>query len=251
MHAATLPHLRLLATVLLLAASLARAQPEAPFTPAVDRKGDWSFTPDTRLPNVLILGDSISIGYTRAVREQLRGKANVFRPMSDRGGPVNCGDTPIGLRGIDAWLAGRKWDVIHFNWGLWDLCYRNPAAKTQGNRDKVGGRQAVPVAEYEANLEKLVATLRATGAVLIWASTTVVPENEVGRFVGDDEKYNAIAARVMARHGVATDDLFALTRSFAGRFSSAAGDVHFTPEGYARIGAHVASAIEQALARRR
>lgn len=246
-----MPILPLLAAVLLLVAGLARAQPPAPFTPAADRKGDWGFTPDPRLPNVLLLGDSISIGYTRAVREQLRGKANVFRPMNDRGGPVNCGDTPIGLRGITSWLAGRKWDAIHFNWGLWDLCYRNPAAKTQGNRDKVDGRQAVPVADYEANLEKLVAALQSTGAVLIWASTTVVPENEVGRFVGDDEKYNAIAARVMARHGVATDDLFTLTRAFAGRFSSAPGDVHFTPEGYARIGAHVAAAIEEALVRRR
>ena len=33
-----------------------------------------------RLPNVLILGDSISLGYTPAVKRKLAGRANVSRP---------------------------------------------------------------------------------------------------------------------------------------------------------------------------
>lgn len=57
------------------------AADSAPFTPPADTQGSWSFTPDPALPNVLIVGDSISIGYTRAVRAALAGKANVFRPM--------------------------------------------------------------------------------------------------------------------------------------------------------------------------
>ena len=232
----------------LLAAVAVRGADAPPFTPAADLAGSWKFTADSRLPNVLLIGDSISIGYTRAVREKLRGRANVFRPMSGKG-PDNFGDTRVGLRKLDAALAAqKKWDVIHFNWGLWDLCYRNPQAKTQGNRDKAGGTLAVSPADYERNLEQLVAKLAATGAKLIWASTTVVPENEVGRFVGDDATYNAIAARVMARHGIPTDDLFALTKGFAGKFSLQAGDVHFTPEGYDRIAAQVAAVVAGALA---
>lgn len=82
----------------------------------------WAFTPNPSLPNVLILGDSISIGYTLEVRELLKGKANVFRPISPDGTkPVNCDGTTSGVRLIDAWLAGVKWSVIHFNWGLHDL----------------------------------------------------------------------------------------------------------------------------------
>ena len=217
-----------------------------PFTPASDLKGAWSFTADPKLPNVLILGDSISIGYTRKAREILTGKANVYRPTKGNV-PDNCGDTTIGLNKIDAWLGRQKWDVIHFNWGLWDLCYRNPTSKEQGNRDKVGGKLSTTPEDYEKNLEQLVTRLEATGAKLIWASTTLVPDGEVGRFVGDDVKYNAIAARVMKKHGIVTDDLYALTKEFNGKFSLKSGDVHFTPEGSEKLAAQVAVTIEKVL----
>ena len=64
---------------------------------------------DPRLPNALLIGDSISIGYTKTVREMLRGRFNVFR-ISENGA-----DTATGLKRIDLWLDGRHWDVIHFN----------------------------------------------------------------------------------------------------------------------------------------
>ena len=221
-------------------------QGTVPFTPASDLKGAWIFTADPKLPNVLILGDSISIGYTRMVRGIMTGKANVYRPIQGKG-PDNCGDTTIGLKKIDVWLGKQKWDVIHFNWGLWDLCYRNPTSREQGNRDKVGGKLSTTPADYEKNLEKLVTRLEGTGAKLIWASTTMVPEGEVGRFVGDDVKYNAIAAQVMKKHGIETDDLYTLTKGFNGKFSLKAGDVHFTPEGSEKIAAQVAATIEKVL----
>ncbi len=198
-------------------------------------------TIDPALPNVLILGDSISIGYTPGVREELKAKANVIRPNA------NCGDTMIGLANIDKWLGDGKWDVIHFNWGLWDLCYRHPESKEQGRRDKVNGTQSTSTADYEKNLETLVARLKQTGAVLIWAETTVVPEGEAGRFVGDDAKYNAVAARVMQKHGIRTDDLHALTKTFGPELFTKPGDVHYTPEGYAKIAKHVAAKVAEAL----
>src|SRR5438093_8938340 len=72
---------------------------------------------DPKLPRVLLIGDSISIGYTVPVRELLKGKANVHRPLT------NCEATVRGLRDLDKWLGSGKWDVIHFNWGLHDLKY--------------------------------------------------------------------------------------------------------------------------------
>jgi lysophospholipase L1-like esterase len=103
------------------------------------------------------------------------------------------------------------------------------------------------VAEYEANLERLVERLKKTGAVLIWASTTVVSEEEAGRVVGDDVKYNAAAERVMKKYGVRVDDLHSLTKSFEPELFTNPGDVHYTPTGYDKIGSHVAAAIETAL----
>ena len=223
------------------------ANPDPFFTPAQDR-GGLKEAPQAKagLPNVLILGDSISIGYTEPVRNLLKDVANVQRPRA------NCGDTPIGLKNLKSWLGDTKWDVIHFNWGLWDLCYRHPEAKTQGHRDKVKGTQSVPLAQYEKNLETLVQQLKQTGARLIWASTTVVPEGEIGRFVGDELKYNEAAAKIMARHGVAIDDLHTLTAGFGGKHFVGPGDVHFTTEGYAIIARQVVDSIKkEGLAKRK
>jgi lysophospholipase L1-like esterase len=208
------------------------------YTPAQDKGGlTGGDKIDATLPNVLILGDSISIGYTAQVREGLKGRANVLRPKA------NCGDTPMGLAGIDKWLGTNHWDVIHFNWGLWDLCYRHPESKEQGHRDKVHGQLSTSPEDYEKNLEALVLRLKRTGATLIWASTTVVPEGEVGRFVGDEIKYNAIAARVMKKHGIMTDDLYATTKAFPPAMFSKPGDVHFTEQGYAKLARQVVEKI--------
>lgn len=236
------------AFLILMILAPVHAEELKPFTPAKDLKGGWETQVDPALPNVLILGDSISIGYTRPVRSLLAGKANVFRPMNPAGKqPVNCGDTPMGIKGLDKWLGATRWDVIHFNWGLWDLCYRNPKVKTQGNRDKVNGKLSVTPEQYEQNIETIVTRLKATGARLIWASTTVVPEGEAGRIVGDEVKYNMIAARVMQRHGIPTDDLHALSKSFAGKFSAGPHDVHFTAAGYQLLGKQAAAEITRLL----
>ena len=191
------------------------------------------------LPKVLILGDSISIGYTPEVTRLLAGQAEVSRPKA------NCGSTQTGLANVEKWLGDGRWHVIHFNWGLHDLCYRHPDSKVQGNRDKVNGKQAVPPAEYERNLETLVARLQRTGARLVFANTTLVPEGEAGRFTGDEVKYNAIAERVMKRHGIPVNNLHAVSRAFGPELGKGPGDVHFTPAGYARLAAEVAAAVKR------
>ena len=220
------------------------------YTPDQDKDGMKALTNvQASLPNVLIIGDSISIGYTPAVRKQFEGRANVFRPEA------NCGDTLNGLLQIDKWLGNKKWDVIHFNWGLHDLCYRHPESKDPGRRDKVRGTQSVPLEQYKENLEKLVIRLKQTGAELIWAATTVVQDKEIGRFPGDEIKYNAVAAEIMQRHGVTINDLHALTAGFPPEFfagyGSGIGNVHFSPaQGSPRIAEQVSACIETALARK-
>ena len=193
------------------------------------------------LPRVLIIGDSISIGYTPYVAEMLKGKATVEHNEG------NAQHTGTGLERIDQWVGTTKWDVIHFNWGLWDLCYRNQEAKVQGNRDKLHGTVTTSLEEYERNLEQLVDRLEESGATLIWAQTTVVPQGEPGRIVGDDEKYNKVAAAVMKKHGIIIDDLYSLTKGFSRDMFLGPGDVHYRNEGYKRIALRVAERIRSAL----
>jgi hypothetical protein len=176
------------------------------------------------LPRVLLIGDSISIGYTVPVREKLEGKANVHRP------PANCGPTTRGVEGIDEWLGDGDWEVIHFNWGLHDLKYMGPNEENLAEPGAKGSHQQVPPAEYEANLRKLVKRMKETGAVLIWRNTTPVPEGAAGRVVGDSAKYNAIAAKVMEENGISTNDLFTVSEGFAEGMQLPA-NVHYSAEG--------------------
>ena len=221
---------------------VARVEKPGFYTPKQDLDGlKQDDAPVAGLPNVLIIGDSISIGYTKPVAEMLKGCANVQRAKE------NCGDTNRGLQNLKRWLGDTKWDVIHFNWGLHDLCYRHPEAKVYGNRDKVNGTIAVPLDQYKTNLEELVLQLKKSGAALVWASTTRVPEGEAGRRVGDEVRYNAVAKKIMKKHGVAINDLHALSASFPRELSSSAGDVHFTKAGYQRLAGQVAAAVRKRL----
>lgn len=201
--------------------------------------------PPKDLPKVLIIGDSISIGYTPFVKRQLKDVANISR------NPGNAAHTGTGLEKIDAWLGDTRWDLIHFNWGLHDLCYRNPDAKQQGNRDKVNGKLTTTLEQYEKNLDQLVTRMKKTGATLVWASTTLVPEGEAGRIAGDEKKYNEVAARVMKKHGVAINDLHAPSATFGPELFVRTGDVHYKPAGYQKLGTQVAESIRTALKTRK
>jgi acyl-CoA thioesterase-1 len=187
-----------------------------------------------------LIGDSISIGYTLPVRALLKGQANVHRP------PTNCGPTIRGLQQIDAWIGEKKWDVIHFNWGLHDLKYMSPKGQKLAKPGAEGSHQQVPPAEYEKNLRRLVARLKQTGATLIWCSTTPVPEGAAGRVVGDSVKYNGIAKKVMEENDVAIDDLYAFSLPKLKEIMRPA-NVHFTPDGSKQLAKQVVATIRKGL----
>ena len=197
------------------------------------------------LPNVLLIGDSISIGYTPYVRRKLAGKADVYRIKG------NAQTSSTGVKNLDSWLKKKpaKWDVVHFNWGLWDLCYRHPKSKVQGHRDKVNGTLAITLDQYKANMEKNVARLKETDAKLIWCATTPVPEKEAGRKVGDDLKYNKIAEEIMKANGVLINDLHSHALLKLPEIMAQEGDVHFNEPGYRHLAdkvvAEILSAISQ------
>jgi len=197
------------------------------------------------LPRVLLIGDSISIGYTLPVRKLLTDKANVHRV------PTNARHTGIGLENIHQWLGDGKWDVIHFNWGLHDLCYRSRNAKTPGRKDKVNGSLDLTFEEYQQNLRKLVKILNATGARLIWASTTPVPDGEPGRIKRDEIRYNKAAEKIMKENGVMINDLYALALPKLSRIQLPNGNVHFTTEGSNYLAKHTSASILKALGKSR
>jgi hypothetical protein len=184
------------------------------------------------LPRVLLIGDSISIGYAPAVRKLLDGKANVHLI------PANGGPTTNGLKNLSEWIGEGRWDVIHFNWGLHDL------------RIMEDGTHQVRIEAYERNLGELVARLKTTGAKLIWCSTTPVPEGKLSppRRPEDVPRYNEIAARVMQPNGIAINDLYGFALPRLGQIQRPE-NVHFTEEGSEQLAQSVAAAVVKALGR--
>ena len=178
-------------------------------------------------PKILIVGDSISLGYTPYVREDLQGIAEVYH---NRG---NAQHTGTGLDSIETWIGTKDWDIIQFNWGLWDLCYRHPDSKTQGNRDKVHGTITYTLEDYGKNLDSIVQWMKAkSDAKLIFVTTTYVPEDEAGRYQEDAIRYNQLAKRIMEKNGVVINDIYEASRRIHRQYGKDSGDVHYLPEGY-------------------
>jgi Na+-transporting methylmalonyl-CoA/oxaloacetate decarboxylase gamma subunit len=186
------------------------------------RSNAWDFVrDDPKLPRVLLIGDSVSRGYTQAVRKQLAGKANVHRA------PANCGPTATGIKNIEVWLGDGKWDVIHFNFGIHD---RN-----------------TPINDYTHRLEQLIVQMKKTSTKLIWASTTPIPDDPAKKQTAASiVERNAVAAELMKQHDIAIDDLFtAITPHLADMQNP--NDVHFNAKGYDFLGETVAKAIQAQL----
>jgi lysophospholipase L1-like esterase len=182
----------------------------------------WDFVRDQPgRPRVLLIGDSVSRGYTQAVRKALAGRVNVHRA------PANCGPTASGLKHIEVWLGDGRWDVIHFNFGIHD---RN-----------------TPLPDYTTRLEKLVRRMQKTGARLVWASTTPIPDLPAKKQTAASiVERNAAAAGLMRRHGIAINDLFTAVTPHLPTMQRPE-DVHFNGEGYEFLGRTVADALLKAL----
>ena len=187
------------------------------------------------LPRVLLIGDSVSIGYTPFVREDLEGKVNIQR-ISMNGGP-----TPRMFTYYKEWLGaywkdGFKWDLIHFNFGLHDLRI-------------TGGKNYTDLETYEENLRKIIAILKETGAKLVWASTTPVPEganpgSTWGSPVNSDViKYNKAAAAIMKENGIAIDDLYGTIYPEFEKYLHDPTNIHYNDEGSKILADHISKVI--------
>lgn len=211
-------------------------------------KQTWTFTPDPKLPDVLILGDSISIGYTLEVRALLAGQANVFRPISTDGKSAeNCSGTTKGVQAVDCWLGDRKWAVIHFNFGLHDLKHvAKPGADTATSKTP-DPRQA-DVEQYRKNLEAIVPKLKATGARPVFATTTPVAPGTASPLREPDAppRYNATALEVMKEHGIRVNDLFAFCTPQLEKLQLPK-NVRFSTSGSKALAQQVAQVIEMEL----
>ena len=161
---------------------------------------------DPRLPRVLIIGDSISGHYLYEVRELMRGKANVIGESSmGKGTWASMGprfyraDWAAKDDNLRKFLAERgPFDIVHFNNGIHNFSRANPGDEKP----------------YAEQLRKVVATIRESGAVCLFANSTgtlgdnVIPNSP--RYLSNCRAFNAAAEAVMKELNVPVTDIYGL-----------------------------------------
>ena len=189
------------------------------------------------MKQVVLIGDSIRMGYQPVVEAALRGLAAVWGPRD------NGGDSANVLAHLDEWVIRRQPDIVHLNAGLHDI-----------KRPFGARRNQVPIDQYRASLEAIFRRMgEETEAVLIWAKTTPVNQawhherKGFDRFEADVEAYNGVAVDLARAMAVPVNDL-PRTVLDVGRDTVLAPDgVHFTPRGYNLLGKAVANCIRPIL----
>lgn len=144
----------------------------------------WYNANDSKLPRVLLIGDSIVRGYEAKVRNGLAGEAYIAFCATSKGA-----DDPSYLKELAYVLGEYKYDVIHFNNGLHSLS-ANP------EKWKAGLCAALGLIQEKGN-----------GAKIIWASSTPLKDVAATESV---KRLNAIAAEVMSENHIPVNDLFKL-----------------------------------------
>ena len=227
------PHRRLWHKLFVLVLAFTALTPllaQKPVTIPEEIEWTWEVRPphpDPKLPNVLLLGDSITRNYFSEVRKNLTGIANVYLMASS-----TCVGDPRLPRQIKEFAETEnvRFRVVHFNNGMHGWAYTE-------NQYKAG---------FPAFLHA-VRSLTEKGAALIWASTTPVRQDATnGATNSRVEQRNRIALGFVQVAGIPLDDQFTLMMQHQDLYQDS---VHFNPAGAAIQGDQATEMIRKALNR--
>ncbi|MDE6757622.1 MAG: SGNH/GDSL hydrolase family protein [Muribaculaceae bacterium] len=180
------------------------------------------------LPHILIIGNSITKGYTPKVEPAFEGRAYVGRISNSK-----CLGDPALFDELESVLKHNKFDIIHFNNGLHGAGYTEE--------------------EYDKAFPKLIKLLRKyqPDAKLIWATTTPVRcgEGMTGftEFSDRVKVRNEIAMKHIAKAGdITVDDLWSVVVDHPEYYAGGDG-THPVESGWEALAAQVTKVLEEAL----
>jgi len=164
------------------------------------------------MKKVLLLGDSIRMGYDKYVKEALESTAEVVYPHE------NCQFAQYVLRHLEPWKRqlelDENVDVVHWNAGLWD---------TLRNFDE---DVLTPPEVYREFINRCCKKIKLLfpNAKVIFATSTPVLEHKFSkesyRLNKDVREFNRIAVEECLKYGFAIDDLYAVAEKFPEEYYS-------------------------------
>ena len=199
------------------------------------------------LPTLHVVGDSISIHYGPYLQKMLTDVMVYSRKTAldgslDDAGAANGGDSSMVVAYLQSLQPEQPFDVLLLNCGLHDI-----------KRDPVTNQPQIATDYYAANLRAILVESKRLAQHAIWVRTTPVIDERHNRlntafrrFEVDVEECNAIADRVMRKHGVSIIDLFTFTRKLGPDVY--VDHVHFTAEVRAQQAAFIAGHLYQGAA---
>jgi hypothetical protein len=185
---------------------------------------------DPNLPRIYIIGDSISIGYTPFLRENLKGIANVLRI------PLNGMTSRKGKEHFKEWTDIGHVDLYLINFGIHDI-YRD---------------RTVPMDEYLSNIFYIAESLLQKGRVL-WVTTTPFIGPQKLHPLADVEAhkdYCSESKSFMLNRNVPICDLDELIASFDKSDYQKDG-LHFEDHGSKKIADYMTDIVKEHLMKRK
>jgi lysophospholipase L1-like esterase len=184
----------------------------------------------TSVKRVLLLGDSIRMGYEQLVRDGLNGVAQLVAPEE------NGRFAKHTLWGVNLWIRDLgKPDIVHWNNGLWDLHHEAPMVEA-----------LTSLYEYIDTLKRILNELQRTGAKIIFATTTPVPTDAKGRSNAEIDLYNSAAVEFMLKNDIAVNDLNGIIKQdLAGNISE--DKLHLSEQGNHKCAKEVLEKIKNYL----
>lgn len=182
------------------------------------------------MKKILLLGDSIRMGYDKYVKAALEGVAEVYYP------PVNCKFTQNVLRMAKSWKVDGGWpedmDLVHWNVGLWDLLHLDEAALSTPEY------YGYMIGRIDRKLRELF-----PNAKFVFALNTSVDEsgntNNHGRYNAEIEQYNQIAIEALKQNDTLINDLNTISKLAAERGAHSDRTHYATDEGRRLLGGQV------------
>ena len=192
------------------------------------------------MKKVILLGDSIRMGYQDYVKEMLENEYDVIYNDWDNGR----------FAAYTLWQCNQLLkehpdaELVHWNNGYWDMHQEAPMTE-----------ELSPVPEYQHFLRRIIKLCRDNNVKIIFAATTPVDEAGVAEDVtgthsliayNNDSvrKYNAAALEVMEAEKITVNDLYALCAARDDLYKCE-DHLHLTEEGYRACAAQIADCIRK------